>query len=401
MRPMGKRRDESWVSANNTSGHYRFGVLQVTQKFSETNLNYAFHMATELFNRWCANHQHRANQLLSDMRAMGLAVESLAEVEQFTKIHFSPPGDIDGIFPQYLLDTLDSRIPIWENSNSHNGYLKKSHFKALWFGITVVVTLENATKITLTSLEMMRTAISNSTDLSLIPAEEIRDVVGPSRDLRRYELSDHDLSECDISGSKLPIHLHSVNLFRTNLRSVVGDTRITTYRQKVTGDWESESSLYGSEFSQCNLDYARLDKARLYGCRFVHCSAVASSWRNSFLESSNFVRTDLTHADFEGSDFSGASFHDVTFEDVNLRGCSFRGASLWNTRFGKYTNLEDADFLGANIYHVTREDEWGGIGTAIHARTVLPDGVISNHNADRLSTSDYMRFAQETFKGRD
>jgi hypothetical protein len=62
-------------------------------------------MATELFNTWCANHQHRAIQLLSDMRAMGLAVESLAEVEQFTKIRFSPPGDIDGIFPQDLFDS--------------------------------------------------------------------------------------------------------------------------------------------------------------------------------------------------------------------------------------------------------------------------------------------------------
>ena len=377
-------------------------------------------MSSNWFNQWCSKSPTQAQLLLADMRAMGIDVPSLELVPEFTEFDYKRPRALEEPLPLYIFSTLHLRRPDWENTHQPNGYIRKSLYSILWFGVEEVIREDGKTRFSVIDLESHKNRLrSGLPDLFPLSEDEFRQVLVPNADLTKRDLSGIDISGRDLSHSQISVRVVESNLTGTDLSFAKGDIVRTYHRRKVSGDWESETFVSGTDFSRSILNGARLIESRFEQARFHTCSiagakldraslkgsaiyksdlertsCIESDFAESFIEESNF-----RFANLEGAIFAKSRLFNVSFEGAHLKNCSFRGADLRKCRFSRFTNLAGADFTGATFDKVQLQNlngvDLGGIGLAIHSNTTLQDGSKSHRNAEVLDSEDFLEFRKQ------
>ncbi|MBL1275595.1 MAG: DUF2169 domain-containing protein [Ectothiorhodospiraceae bacterium] len=122
------------------------------------------------------------------------------------------------------------------------------------------------------------------------------------------------------------------------------------------------SNLAKNNFIDFDLSGCDFSEANLAECNFVNCSLESTSFQKAVLTSANFVKAEakgaiFNHADMknvrfvggcnlENSQFVHANIPESNFRECNLVAADFSDAALTKTDFGK-ANLRNAKFLGA------------------------------------------------------
>lgn len=118
----------------------------------------------------------------------------------------------------------------------------------------------------------------------------------------------------------------------------------------------SDIDLRGRNLQGSVISWANVDKADLRGADFRGADLNWTSFIRANLRGAVFAHANLDHAVFNGADLWGASL-----ENASLRGASFSSANL------TYAKLSPAS-----------------IETAIFCRTIMPNGMRSDRDCDKL-----------------
>lgn len=168
--------------------------------------------------------------------------------------------------------------------------------------------------------------------LSIIERREVPEQAGdfiPS--LERAPLAHLNLSRRNLNG---------FNLLQANLR---GSNLSFTQLKKT--------NLQSSDLSAASVAYADAGFADLRNAKFTLADMTLTDFPRAKVDYAEFAEATITF-----SDFSGASLTNIDFVKTTIYHTSFKGADLSHANFEEARDLHTADFQGALLRSIAKED---------------------------------------------
>jgi uncharacterized protein YjbI with pentapeptide repeats len=216
------------------------------------------------------------------------------------------------------------------------------------------------------------------------------------RDLSHHLLAESDLSFSDLSGSKLPMLMHTCRLEGTNLdgATFISESERETVRllqllwtdvPRFTQALTGRANLHG-----CDLSGADLRGLTLTSGAFVGARLEGARFEGAKLKDIHFLQANLDRATFDD-----AVIHSCKFDNASLRDASFRRAQLL------YTSALEIVAPGSHWDQVTGETFNVGKGKLSDA--VFDEATLTGFNAIqselRGASFTAVRFKKANFMG--
>lgn len=201
----------------------------------------------------------------------------------------------------------------------------------------------------------------------------------------------------NVQGARLPQHTDLSYFFIDNSQldhiAIPAGSKLINSRicnTDLRGSLMSGVDLSNSDLSGSAMEHIRLGETILFKTRFLTSRLTCANFIGATAKEANFSQAKLKKAAFSKSILEKAYFGFANLMEASLNGADLREANFNGANLSK-ANFEDAKFKKTNLYKSNLTEAKGltdeQLGEAILCRTILPNGVISDRDCNKLGVN--------------